>query len=326
MRGVHILDSLPAERNVARKRARVSATRNRLKVETAEDRKPANPGEPLSKKILIVVESEGAVFDSLARKHENGYLPAFAGCFSWGSDPSTCASLWRALALGSKLRGQDPLLILLSALRLLNRNSPSIRRAAVIRVLDLYLANPSRDPLGFAASPSGSPERLILDWMSMSNALLDAEGYPPEFGSAREFLRNLKTLAPRAEILVHSSLPEAVALNQWEMAGLGESFLRIAGAERGDFAAYLRTALKNGYDADPILVIGTTGMAWQAAQSAGARFFPIVPGAEEQSWQNLSEVFFPAFMRGESAFIDRDSRSFMRMMLDDIESTIASDA
>ena len=55
-------------------------------------------------------------------------------------------------------------------------------------------------------------------------------------------------------------------------------------------------------------------------------FFPIVPGAEEQSWQNLSEVFFPAFMRGESAFIDRDSRSFMRMMLDDIESTIASDA
>ena len=137
----------------------------------------------MSKKILIVVESEGAVFDSLARKHENGYLPAFAGCFSWGSDPSTCASLWRALALGSKLRGQDPLLILLSALRLLNRNSPSIRRAAVIRVLDLYLANPARDPLGFAASPSGSPERLILDWMSMSNALLDAEGYPPEFGS-----------------------------------------------------------------------------------------------------------------------------------------------
>ncbi|MHB9151065.1 MAG: hypothetical protein ACYC2S_00295 [Spirochaetales bacterium] len=326
MRGVHILDNLPAERSVARKRARVSATRNRLKVETAEDRKPANPGEPLSKKILIVVESEGAVFDSLARKHENGYLPAFAGCFSWGSDPSTCASLWRALALRSKLRGQDPRLILLSALRLLNRNSPSIRRAAVIRVLDLYLANPSRDPLGFAASPSGSPERLILDWMSMSNALLDAEGYPPEFGSAREFLRDLKTLAPRAELLVHSSLPEAVALNQWEMAGLGDSFLRIAGAERGNFAAYLRTALKNGYDADPILVIGTTGTAWQAAQSVGARFFPIVPGAEEQSWQNLSEVFFPAFMRGESAFIDRDSRSFMRMMLDDIESTIASDA
>ena len=105
--------------------------------------------------------------------------------------------------------------------------------------------------------------------------------------------------------------------------GIGESFLRIAGAERGDFAAYLRTALKNGYDADPILVIGTTGMAWQAAQSVGARFFPILPGAEEQSWQNLSEVFFPAFMRGESAFIDRDSRSFMRMMLEDIESTIA---
>ena len=321
LRGVHILDNLPAERSTARKRVRASGSRNRLKVETAEVRKPAVACEPMSKKVLIVVESEGAVFDSLAEKHENGYLPAFAGCFSWASDPSTCATLWRRLALGSKLRGQDPLIILLSALRLLNRNSPSIRRSAVIRVLDVYLAKSERDPLGFAASPGGSPERLILDWITMSDSLLDAEGYPPEFGAAKDFLLGIQTLAPRAEILVHSNMPEAVALNQWEMAGLGGCFLRIAGAERGDFAGYLRTALKNGYDTDPILVVGTTGSAWQAAQSVGARFFPIMPGAEEQSWQNLAEVFFPAFMRGESAFIDRDSCSFMRMMLEDIDST-----
>jgi len=110
-----------------------------------------------------------------------------------------------------------------------------------------------------------------------------------------------------------------VALNQWEMAGLGDCFLRIAGAERGDFAGYLRTALKNGYDSDPILVVGTTSIAWQAAQAVGARFYPVMPEKEEESWTYLENGFFPAFMRGEASLVERDSRDFMRMMLEDID-------
>lgn len=319
MRSVHIFDNLSGERNSTRKRLRAAASRNRPRGETATEGKSVTSAVLLSKRILIVVESEGAVFDSLARRHEKAYLPAFAGCFSWGLDPSACASLWRRLSLSSRLRGQEPLTILLSALRLLNRNAPSVRRVAVMRVLEAYLAAPARDPLGLASSPKGSPERLILDWITMSDALLEEEGYAPGFPSACNFLTTAKSIAPGAEILVYSSLPEAVALNQWEMAGLGECFLRIAGAERGDFAGYLRTALKNGYDSGPILVVGTTGLAWQAAQSVGARFFPIMPEAEEESWMYLAEEFFPAFMRGEASLIERDSRAFMRMMLEDID-------
>jgi hypothetical protein len=275
--------------------------------------------ELLAKRVLIVIESEGAVFDSLARKHEKAYLPAFAGCFSWGSDPAVCSSLWHRLALRSRMRGQEPLRILLSALRLLNRGSPSVRRAAVIRVLDTYLAAPKPEPLRLASSPKGSPERLILDWIAMSDSLLEEDGYAPRFGSAALFLTTVKSIAPGAEILVHSSCPEAIALNQWEMAGLGDCFLRIAGSERGDFAAYLRTALKSGYDKGPILVIGTTGSAWQAAQSVGARFYPIMPEAEEECWKYLLETYLPAFMKGESFLVKRDSRDFMRMMLEDID-------
>jgi len=331
VRMVHLLDNIYRERNPARKRTRPSVSRGHPKTEASpgamaavsanagETEKPASAHGCFAKKALIVVESEGAVFDSLARNHEKAYLPAFAGCFSWGFDATACSELWRRLALSSKLRGQEPLLILLSALRLLNRSSPSIRRAAVIRVLDSYLAAQARDPLGFASSPKGSPERLILDWISMSDSLLDEEGYAPEFPTASNFLKTLKSLAPGAQILVYSSLPEAVALNQWEMAGLGDCFLRIAGAERGDFAGYLRTALKNGYDSDPILVVGTTSIAWQAAQAVGARFYPVMPEKEEESWAYLENDFFPAFMRGEASLVERDSRDFMRMMLEDID-------
>ena len=323
MRSVHLLDNLLIARTGARKRSRVGASRAHSRADGVEEASDTSAVERFSKRVLIVVESEGAVFDTLARQHEQAYLPAFVGSFSWGMDTSACARLWRGLALSSKLRGQDPLLILLSALRLLNRSAPSIRRVAVIRVLDSYLAAPARDQFRLASAPKGSPERLILDWISMSDSLLREEGYAPLFPASRDFLKTLRTRAPGSEILAYSTLPEAAALNQWEMAGMGDCFLRIAGSERGDFSGYLRAALKNGYDKGPILVVGTTGLAWQAAQAVGARFYPIMPHSEDESWLYLAESFFPAFMQGESSLVDRDSRDFMRMMLEDIDMAAA---
>ncbi|MDP2791849.1 MAG: hypothetical protein Q8O15_08870 [Rectinemataceae bacterium] len=319
MRSVHILDTFTAERSTARKRSRASAPRAHLKNEQSAEKTLAAMTEMLAKRLLVVIESEGTVFDSLSRKHEKAYLPAFAGCFSWGSNPAVCSSLWHRLALRSRLRGQEPLRILLSALQLLNRAAPSIRRVAVIRALETYLTAAKPDPLSLASYPKGSPERLILDWIAMSDSLLEEEGYAPSFEAAARFLQTITSIAPGAEILVHSSCPEAIALNQWEMAGLGNCFLRIAGSERGNFAAYLRTALKSGYDKAPILVIGTSASAWQAAQSVAARFYPIMPEAEEECWKFLLETYLPAFMRGESFLAMRDSTDFMRLMLEDID-------
>lgn len=318
MRSVHILENFPSARNTVRKRSRLNPSRVHAKAEDSPKRPASAVADLFSKRALIVVESEGAVFDTLAHRHERAYLPAFVGCFSWGLDPLLCGHLWRTLALSSRLRGQDPLVILLSALRLLNRYSPSIRRAAVIKVLDSYLALQVRNPMQLAASNTGSPERLILDWISMSEALLRDEGYAPDFSEAHGFLKLARHIAPGAEVLAYSTLPEAVALNQWEVAGLGDCFLRIAGSERGDFSEYVRAALKNGYDRVPILVVGTSSMALMAAQTVGARFFPIIPFKEEESWSFLAEQFFPAFMRGEASLLDRDSRDFTRMMLEDL--------
>jgi hypothetical protein len=323
VKSVHLLENLPVDRGGTRKRSRLGASRTHPKAEGTQGKSKKSETERFSKRVLIVVESEGAVFDTLAWQHEHAYLPAFVGRFSWGMDTADCMRLWRGLALSSKLRGQDPLLILLSALRLMNRSAPSIRRAAVIRVLDSYLATPVRDQFRLASAPKGGPERLILDWISMSDSLLREEGYAPLFPAARDFLKTTKTLAPGSEILAYSTLPEAVALNQWEVAEMSDCFLRIAGSERGDFSGYLRAALKNGYDKGPILVVGTTSSAWQAAQAVGARFYPVMPYSEEESWTYLSESFFPAFMQGESSLVDRDSRAFMRMMLEDFDMAAA---
>lgn len=323
MRNAATYDALAGERFSTRKRVRLSTTRS-LRPEDGLEQGKVDPSKALgAKKILLIIESEGVVFDSLSLMHQKAYIPAFSGCFSQGADPSFASMLWRRLALFSRLRGQDPLVILQAALRILNRSYPSMRRSAVLRTLESFLGSSGKDRSLLAEAQEGSPERLLLDWMSMAEALMEEEGYAPCFENAKAFLKGLTLSAPGAELLVHSILPESLALNEWEMAELGGYFLRIAGSERGDFASYLRSALKNGYETSPMLVIGTTGQAWQAAQSVGSRFYPIIPDEEEESWRFFSEQYFPAFLRGETYRLNQDRNPFMSMMVDDLDAYLS---
>ena len=263
-----------------------------------------------------MVESEGGVFDSLRQRHEACYMPSFAALFAWGMEPSTCSDLWRNLALASRTRGEEPAVILLAALRRLNRMRPSVRRSALLGVLEGQIRDPDPQALIQAARRDGSPECLLMEWMRTSDSLLAELEPAPFFSGAAAFLASLP---PETEVLVHSTLPESVALNRWETAGLGSRFLRLAGAERGSFSDYLRNALRNGYDSCPILVVGTTASAWQAAQNVGARFFPILPGAEAEAWKELAEEYFPALQRGGTALSSRGTQDFMKMLFSGAE-------
>jgi phosphoglycolate phosphatase-like HAD superfamily hydrolase len=162
----------------------------------------------------------------------------------------------------------------------------------------------------------GNPEALIEAWLELSNTRV-SQNCEPEiacFTQARNFLEKLSSEYSGSQVLVYSSIPEADALNRWEVAGLGNCFMRIAGPERGDFRAYLRTALQNGYDRTPILVVGTSNTAMRAAQDVGARFYPIVPGFEDSSWEELSSDAFPAFIEGSLAFLQGSSHDFLGML------------
>lgn len=259
---------------------------------------------------LVVVESEGAVFDSLAFRHEHGYLPAFVGRFAWGADPAVCARIWRAVALRSRLRGEDPLVLLPVALRLLNGRYPSVRRAAVARSLEVRASAPG--PAGAKADRTEDPAwRLARDWLSMAEGLLRDAGPSEAFPEAREFLARLVAGSPRSDVLVHSRLPEALALHRWEMAGMGGCFGRIAGRERGDMTEYLRSALDSGYDVRPMLVIGSCRSSWVAAQASGARFYPIIPGKEGESWKALASGAFSMTPSGPAPLPRGDFAAFL---------------
>lgn len=317
LRSTTFLDNLVSSGAKNKKRSRTSQSRLR---ENTGSNPAANPesGDLLRKKVLLIIESEGAVFDSLTAYCEHVYVPAFTACFSMGQEPLLCGHIWRQVALESRLRGSSPFVILAASLRLLNKKHPSVRRAAIIKTLDAFLASEEKNLLALADSPSGSPSRIITDWYSMTQGAIEKEPPVQRFAQAQSFLESLPVAAPSADVLVHSTMPEFSALGQWEMAGMGSLFRKIAGIERGNILEYLRMVVTNGFDKIPILVVGTTQEAWLAAQSVGARFYPIIPSREEESWAFLEEVFFPAFMKGTASSVAGDSYEFIRMMTQDL--------
>ncbi len=89
-------------------------------------------------------------------------------------------------------------------------------------------------------------------------------------------------------------------------------FYRIAGKEKADRAVppcRVSAASRDEHHGDRFVA----GM-FRASQLAGIRFFPIVPGQEEESWKILAEQWFPAYLRGEAWKIDMQAEPFYEQM------------
>jgi len=296
------------------RRSRGAGFSQKAVIQPAESASPDQPLHLHDKQVIVIIESEGAVFDINRYWHETAYLPSFIGCFGGNVDPSVAGEIWRTVALETSLRGEHPLVILLAALRVLNVLFPSMQRAVIIKTLEKYnLSENTLDDL-FRLDEKRSVEMMIIDWFSMAEGLIQELGRVPHFSTAEEFLRSAKYIAPRAEILVYSSLAEMSAMRMWQNSGLGECFYRIAGKERGRPGEYLRAALSAGFERSSIVAVGSSAGMFRASQLAGIRFFPISPGQEEESWKILAEQWFPAYLRGEAWKVDMQAEPFYEQM------------
>ena len=136
------------------------------------------------KPIVVIIESEGAVFDLSRYWHETAYLPSFIGCFGGSVDPAVAGEVWRSVALDSSLRGEHPLIILLAALRVLNALFPSMQRTAIIKTLEKYsISDATIDDL-FKLDDKPPAEMMIIDWFSMAEGLIQELGRVPHFSTA----------------------------------------------------------------------------------------------------------------------------------------------
>ena len=255
---------------------------------------------------FVGIDSDGCAFPSMEVKHKECFIPEIVRHFGLQPISKYAREAAEFVNLYSQMRGANRFPALMKVMDLLAER-PEVQRSPVtvppLTALRAWaekapsLANPE---LMDAVRDSNNPElRQVLDWSTAVNSSIArmVQGVPP-FPGVQTILRELQE---RADVIVVSATPSEALQREWAEHRLDGYVRAIAGQEVGSKSEMLQQAAGGRYAAGHVLMIGDAPGDWRAARSIDALFFPIAPGREEESWQQLQEEGLRRFFDGSFA-------------------------
>jgi phosphoglycolate phosphatase-like HAD superfamily hydrolase len=256
-----------------------------------------------SHQFFIGLDSDGCVFDSMEPKHKECFCPVTIEKFGLAAVSKYAREAWEFVNLYSQDRGCNRFFALQKTFDLLRRRPAVIKRnfqVPELKDLDAWtrretqLGNPA---LKAEIERTGSAElKRILDWSLAINASVErvVTGVTP-FPLVRECLDRLHKAA---DIVVVSGTPAEALLREWEEHGLSDFAALIAGQEIGSKKEHLQFTTAGKYEPGRCLMIGDAPGDLKAARANRLRFYPVIPGKEEDSWERFHDEIIDVFLGG----------------------------
>ena len=101
-----------------------------------------------------------------------------------------------------------------------------------------------------------------------------------------------------ADIAVISSASMQSLESDWKKDGLLDCVSQVYGQEFGNKKAQLKAATDGKYENSCKIMLGDAKGDLEAAESAGAWFYPMIPGKEEESWQEFYDKYLDIYLNG----------------------------
>jgi phosphoglycolate phosphatase-like HAD superfamily hydrolase len=253
---------------------------------------------------LVGIDSDGCVFDTMELKHKECFIPNFIKHYDLQGVSKYAREASEFVNLYSKSRGINRFPGLLEQLDWLRSRPEVIARK--IRVpqpegvsrwveQETRLGNPA---LERATEATGDPDlKKALAWSrAVNESITQMVRNVPPFPSVKPCLERF---TEAADMLVVSATPNASLTHEWEEHAMASYVRAICGQEAGSKKEIL--ALASQYEAGNALMIGDAPGDYLAAEANQCLFFPINPGNEEASWQQLLEEGYDHFLAGTFA-------------------------
>jgi len=256
---------------------------------------------------LIAIDSDGCAFDTMEIKHKECFIPNIIKHFGLQAVSRYARQAAEFVNLYSKWRGINRFPALIRTLDLLRERREVAQRGVSIVELPATRAwlageskpgNPALRAAVEAADAAARDElQRVLSWSEAVNATIAeiVAGVPP-YPFVRE---SIQRASAQADIIVVSATPGEALLREWAEHDLARYTAVIAGQEMGTKAEHLRLANSRGYQPERVLMIGDAPGDLEAARANGARFYPIRPGDEARSWQQLFDGGLDRFLTGQ---------------------------
>ncbi len=253
------------------------------------------------KDFFVAIDSDGCVFDTMEIKHKECFCPVTIRHYNLQAASKYVRQAWEFVNLYSRQRGTNRFPALVAVMDLL-RARPEVQQRAVqipvLKTLRSWIARESKlgNPALRQAANSQAELEDVLQWSEAVNASVNSMVYGvPPFPYVDASLRKA---AAQADLIVASSTPSEALRREWTEHGLARYVRMIAGQETGSKVQQLARAAGQQYPPNRMLMIGDALGDLNAARSAGASFYPILPGQEELSWERFFTEVLDRFFAG----------------------------
>ena len=256
---------------------------------------------------FVGIDSDGCAFDAMELKQKECFTPSTIRV--WGLQPVSKYARETAewVNLYYKWRGANRWPALVKVFELLAERPEVQARGIKVpegKALKEFLAS------GFSPSEAGLKDYIAaghgdqelwrgLEWTrAIDNLVAMTVRDVPPFPMVRESLQKLQG---KADLMVISTTASDALQREWGEHGIAQYMAVMAGQNMGTKKQHLEFAAKGKYPDDHILMIGDAPGDRDAAKAVGALYYPINPGAEEQSWQRFYEEASEKFLNGTYA-------------------------
>lgn len=263
----------------------------------------------------IAVDSDGCVLDTMEPKHRQCFTPALIDVWGLQAIAPLAREGFLRINLYSEHRGANRFIALhLFWCWLKNRvpqeflmqNVPPFGRFGewVCRGGTLSETTLAAE---LARFPTDAALNQALRWSRLVNQL--GQTLPPvrAFAGAAEALAEAAAAGP---LYVVSGGNGPAIREEWHATGLQPLVSGFHTQEDGSKTIILRR-LAAQPAVGPGLMVGDAPGDAEAAHDAGLRFFPIVPGREEESWHAFQHDVLPAFRAGRYTAAEAQARTEM---------------
>lgn len=270
---------------------------------------------------LIGIDSDGCVFDSMEIKQKECFCPAYINHFNLQAVSKYAREVWEFVNLYSTTRGINRFKAVTRALDLLvDRDEVKARHVSIPRLdalrdwvgRETKLGNPALES-EIQRNPDTELES-VLSWSLDVNAEVKkiVRNVPP-FPGVREALEKLQRYA---DIIVVSQTPNEALIREWQENHIDAYVEMICGQELGTKTEHLQMVSSGKYPKDHVLMVGDAPGDLKAAQANNALFYPINPGAEEDSWERFVNEAIDRFIGGtyDSAFEKEQMDAFQSVL------------
>ena len=248
-------------------------------------------------KYIVGIDADGTIFDTMNIKHKEVFWQCMMERWSVPDPDGKILLAAEKINLYSKSRGVNRFPGLLSVMEICPTLSSLDKSPLANFIKSGYpLSNKGLQKY----IDDGHDDKLLLDVLAWSNDIdrvfaEKTEGLMPFEGASIA----IRKMADTVEVVIVSSASGAILERDLDAAGLSGCITKIMGQECGKKHEQLE-AVKASLNPDKVLMIGDAISDCDAAKRAGAYFYPIVPGSEENSWQQFLDKYFDIFTSSES--------------------------